>query len=58
MRRHFHCKAWNLLKKMGTDAPKIVPPKTVTANNNASRLLCVSKAPMDMLVYRNHQYVD
>jgi hypothetical protein len=47
---HTSRKAWNLMKKLGTDAPEIVPPKTVTANNIASRLLCVSKAPMD----KNH----
>jgi hypothetical protein len=40
-------KVWNLLKKLGTDYPQTVPPKTVSANSIASRLLCVSKAPMD-----------
>jgi hypothetical protein len=41
-------KAENLLKKLGTDAPQIVPPKT--ANNIVFRLLCVPKAPID----KNH----
>jgi hypothetical protein len=42
--------AWNLLKKLGTDAPQIVPLKTVTALYIAPRLPCDSKAPMD----KNH----
>jgi hypothetical protein len=56
---HTSCKAWNLLKKLGTDASQIVSsPKTVTANDIASRLLYVSKAAMDKndAVQRNHQY--
>jgi hypothetical protein len=34
----FSRKSWNLLKKLGTDAPQIVPPKTVTADNIASQM--------------------
>jgi hypothetical protein len=48
---HSSRKAWNLLKKLGKDTPQIVPPKTTTADNIASRL------PDIMLVQRKHQYV-
>jgi hypothetical protein len=40
---HYSRKVWNLLKKLGTDYPQTVPPKTVSANSIASRLLCVQE---------------
>jgi hypothetical protein len=56
---HYSRKVWNLLKKLGTDYPQTVSPKTVSANSIASRLLCVSNAPMcKNRNHRNHQYVD
>jgi hypothetical protein len=48
--KHSSRKAWKLLKKLGTNALQIIPPKIVAANNIVSRLLCVSKASMD----KNH----
>jgi hypothetical protein len=43
---HSSRKAWNLLRKLGTDANSSGPPNVVTANKIASRLLKVSKAQM------------
>jgi hypothetical protein len=43
---HSSRKAWNLLRKLGTDANSSGPPNVVTANKIASRLLKVSKATM------------
>jgi hypothetical protein len=51
---HSSRKGWNLLRKLGTDTSSAAPSThQITANGIASRLLGVSKGPMDQNLVRS-----